>query len=73
LWIYDSFYKFVDGVRFKCVPFWIDEYLTSLGLCHWIMQDGSRPPGQGLNIATNSFKYNDCKFLANILTKKILF
>ena len=73
LWIYDSFYKSVDGVRFKCVPLWIDEYLTPLGLAHWIMQDGSRQHGQGLNIATNYFKYNDCKFLANILTKKYYF
>lgn len=73
LWIYDSFYKSVDGVRLKCVPFWIDEYLTPLGLAHWIMQDGSRQHGQGLNIATNSFKYNECEYLAKILTKKYKF
>jgi len=45
LWTYDSFYKSVDGVRFKCLPFWIDEFLTPLGLAHWIMQDGSRKNG----------------------------
>jgi hypothetical protein len=73
LWIYDSFYTSVDGLRLKCVPFWIEEYLTPLGLAHWIMQDGSRPHGQGLNIATNSFKYNDCEFLSKILTKKYQF
>jgi hypothetical protein len=37
------------------------------------MQDGSRQYGQGLNIATNSFNYNDCEFLAKILTKKYKF
>jgi hypothetical protein len=34
------------------------------------MQDGSRQKGQGINIATNSFTYNECVFLANILTVK---
>ena len=34
------------------------------------MQDGSYQKGQGINIATNSFTFNECEFLACILTKK---
>ena len=34
------------------------------------MQDGSYQKGQGINIATNSFSYEDCNFLAKILTNK---
>ena len=34
------------------------------------MQDGSLQKGQGVCIATNSFTYEDCKFLAFILTNK---
>ena len=34
------------------------------------MQDGSVQKGQGINIATNSFTYEDCKFLAFTLRNK---
>lgn len=34
------------------------------------MQDGSFKKGQGVSIATNSFTFEDCKFLALTLTKK---
>ena len=34
------------------------------------MQDGSFQKGQGINIATNCFTYDECLFLARILTKK---
>jgi LAGLIDADG DNA endonuclease family len=34
------------------------------------MQDGSRQKGQGVSLATNSFTYNECMKLANILTNK---
>ena len=67
-WIYDSFYINVNGKTVKKVPFFIADYLTPLGLSHWIIQDGSFQKGQGVNIATNSFTYNECKFLAKILT-----
>lgn len=69
-WIYDSFYKTVNGKTVKKVPFYIADYLTPLGLAHWIMQDGSFQKGQGIFIATNSFTYEECKFLANILVEK---
>ena len=70
LWIHNSFYKKVNGVKIKVVPNWIAEYLTPVGLAHWIMQDGSRQIKQGVNIATNSFTYDECKFLCNILKEK---
>jgi len=34
------------------------------------MQDGSRQKNQGLTIATNSFTYEDCVFLSEILKEK---
>lgn len=34
------------------------------------MQDGSRRKNQGLSIATNSFTYQDCVYLSNILNNK---
>lgn len=69
-WIYKGFYSQVNGITVKKVPEWICEYITPLGLAHWIMQDGSRQRGQGINLATNSFTHADCLFLANILKTK---
>jgi len=70
-WIFDSFYTKADGnPKKKRVPFFISEYLTPIGLAHLIMQDGSYQKGQGIFIATNSFTYEDCKFLAMILSNK---
>lgn len=68
VWIYSEFYPVPGGI--KVVPSWIETYLSPVGLAHWIMQDGSRQKGQGLNLATNSFTYQECLFLANILSKK---
>lgn len=70
IWIYDSYYKTINGVTKKRVPFYIADYLTPIGLAHWIMEDGSYQKGQGIYIATNSFTYDECKFLCTILTKK---
>ena len=74
VWIYDSFYYEMpsnhNDSRAKKVPCWIGEYLTPVGLAHWIMQDGSRQIKQGISLATNSFTYNDCERLCNILSKK---
>lgn len=72
-WIYDSFYRTANGKTIKIVPNYIADYLTPLGLAHWIMQDGSYQKGQGVYLATNSFTYEECQFLANILTKKYKF
>jgi len=72
-WIYDSFYINVKGKTIKKVPFFIGDYLTPLGLANWIMQDGSYQKGQGIFLATNSFTYEECIFLASILNKKYNF
>jgi DNA-binding transcriptional regulator LsrR (DeoR family) len=34
------------------------------------MQDGSRQMKQGINLATNSFTFEECIFLCNILKEK---
>jgi ubiquinol-cytochrome c reductase cytochrome b subunit len=70
LWIYDSFYHEVNGKIMKKIPIWIDEFITPIGLAHWIMQDGSRQKNQGISLATNSFTYNDCFYLSKILQNK---
>jgi len=69
-WIYDSFYVEVNDKKIKRVPDWIEEYITPIGLAHWIMQDGSRQDKQGIYIATNAFTYEECKYLCNILERK---
>lgn len=77
IWIYDSFYKTLDalvnGQTVKCVPFYIGDYLTPIGLAHVIMQDGSYQKDQGINIATNCFTFDECNFLSTILTQKYKF
>jgi len=70
VWIYDSFYMEVKGKKLKRVPDWIEEYITPIGLAHWIMQDGSRQIKQGIYIATNSFTFEECQFLCDILKRK---
>jgi len=70
VWIYDSFYIKKKGITIKRVPEWIEEYITPIGLAHWIMQDGSRQKNQGIFIATNSFTYEECLLLSRILSKK---
>jgi len=69
-WIYDSFYYKINSIRIKKIPLWIEKFITPIGLAHWIMQDGSRQNNQGISIATNSFTFEECKFLSNILKKK---
>jgi len=34
------------------------------------MQDGSRQKNEGINIALNSFRKEECQFLSQILSKK---
>ncbi len=52
------------------MPHWIGEFITPLGLAHWLMQDGSRQVNKGVYLATNSFTLEDCNFLSNILKEK---
>uniref|UniRef100_UPI0021141F42 hypothetical protein n=1 Tax=Aspergillus sclerotioniger TaxID=319627 RepID=UPI0021141F42 len=70
LWIYNSFYYEINGTIIKKVPDWIGEFITPIGLAHWILQDGSRQKNQGINLATNSFSHKDCVYLSKILNEK---
>lgn len=58
---------YINGV--KHVPKNIAEYLTPLALAIWIMDDGSTV-GQSLKLATDSFSYEDCLLLSNVLFEK---
>lgn len=70
IWIYNSFYENNNKIKVKKVPIWIEDYITPIGLAHWIMQDGSRQDRQGIYISTHSFTYEECNFLSAILNKK---
>jgi ubiquinol-cytochrome c reductase cytochrome b subunit len=61
-WIHDIWYN--EGV--KKIPVCIGEYLTPLALAIWIMDDGSKV-GKGLKLCTNSFSYEECLLLKNVL------
>ena len=63
-WIHEEWY--INGR--KCVPNNIDQYITPLALAIWIMDDGTKV-GKGLKFSTNSFTYEECTFLVNILYK----
>lgn len=69
-WIYKGFYHKVNGVTVKRVPKWIDQYITPVGLAHWIMQDGSSQIGQGIYLSTHSFTQIECLYLAKLLKDK---
>ncbi|CAO1639638.1 unnamed protein product (mitochondrion) [Sympodiomycopsis kandeliae] len=61
-WIHDNWYD--NGI--KRVPRDIKAYLSPLALAIWIIDDGSRS-GKGLKFRINSFTYDDCLFLSNVL------
>lgn len=70
-WTYTSFNVlhsewYINGI--KCVPKNIDMYLTPLALAIWIMDDGAKV-GKGLKFSTNSFTYDECIYLVNVLDK----
>lgn len=62
---HDDWYN--NGI--KRVPVNIGEFLTPLALALWIMDDGARVKS-GLKLCTNSFTYQDCRRLSNILFDK---
>lgn len=62
-WIYFLFY--VNGV--KCVPANISDYLTSLALATWIMDDGGVNSNGVLTLYTNNFYKADVNLLRSIL------
>lgn len=63
-WIRETWYK--DGI--KRVPENIKEYLSPLAIAIWIINDGSRS-GKSIKWCTNSFSYEDCVRITNILYK----
>ncbi len=63
-WIHELWYR--DGS--KRVPDSISLYLTPLALAIWIMDDGSKV-NKGLKFCTNSYTYEDCLKLVNVLYK----
>jgi len=65
-WIHELFY--VNNK--KIVPLNIVDYLSPQGLAHWIMDDGCIIPNRGVRLCTNSFTYEEVKFLADLLKDK---
>lgn len=63
-WIRELWYE----NNIKRVPNCIGEYLTPLALAIWIMDDGSKV-NKGLKFSTNSFTYNECLMLVNVLSE----
>ncbi len=70
-WIHNEFYTLDTNGKYKKIinRAILEEYLSPLALAVWIMDDGGRS-GQGLKIATNSFTYDECFILADILRNK---
>lgn len=66
-WIHEIFYS--EGENKKIVPQIISEFLTPLALAIWIQDDGGKV-SSGLKIATNSFTFEEVKFLAEVLRVK---
>lgn len=68
-WTYTSF-NFIRDQWYinnkKRVPNNISDYLTPLALAIWIMDDGAKV-GKGLKFSTNSFTYEECNTLVNVL------
>ena len=60
--IHDSWY--INNV--KKIPSNLEKYLTPLALAIWIMDDGSKV-SKGLKFSTNSYTYEDCLLLTQVL------
>ena len=56
----------------KIVPINIQELLTSEGLAHWIMGDGSRQ-NKGLHLSMYAFTWDEVKLLISVLENKFGF
>ncbi len=63
-WIYNLWYN--NSAKNKHVPECIDQYMTSLVLAIWIMNNGVKI-GKNIKLCTNSFSYNDCLLLIKAL------
>ena len=62
----DSLYSAWYTNNIKHVPDNIAEFLTPLALAIWVMDDGSRV-GKGIKLCTNSFTYQDCTRLTQVI------
>lgn len=66
-WVREEFY--VDNI--KVVPKILPNYLTSVGLAYWIMDDGSYNKHKGyIILCTDSYTKDDVLFLIRILKDK---
>lgn len=65
-WIRDIWYE--NNIKRVPPKDCIGEYLTPLALAIWIMDDGSKV-NKGLKFSTNSFTYNECLMLVNVLSE----
>lgn len=68
-WIYEGFYRKVNGVTVKRVPEWIGEYITPLGLAHWIMSTRSVLK-EGLILCTQFNDKEDLNKIRDVLINK---
>ena len=62
----EFYFKFYVG-REKVIPKDIYNMLTPAGLAHLIMGDGTREPGYGVILCTDSFSLQDIVRLMNVL------
>jgi ubiquinol-cytochrome c reductase cytochrome b subunit len=70
-WTYSSFnwiFNLWYNNKNKHVPECIDQYMTSLVLAIWVMNNGVKI-GNNLKLYTNSFSYKDCLLLIKALNK----
>nr|AUN28142.1 hypothetical protein [Malassezia pachydermatis] len=65
---FNDIYNLWYSNHVKRVPTNIKDYLTPLALAIWVMDDGARV-GKSLKFCTNSFSYEDCLYLSQILSK----
>lgn len=62
----DSFYSAWYTNRIKQVPNNIAEFITPLALAIWIIDEGTRV-GRGIKLCMNSFRYQDCTRLTQVI------
>lgn len=62
----DSLYSAWYTNNIKHIPNNIAEFLTPLALAIWVIGDGARV-GKGIKLCTNSFTYQDCTRLTQVL------
>lgn len=67
--IYDIFYDSGKSKR-KMIPLNIADYLTAMGLAHWISCDGQMCKRGGLFLCTDSFMKEEVEILIKALKEK---